>query len=101
MGKIVLAEGLREEVGEVLNSMQSRGLKPNAVTYNSLVKDVVARQDLPGAWKLIEEMQQLGVKPDAFTCSILMKGVKHTSCPEDVNFVLLSNTMPESISEAA
>merc|ERR1719487_1016527 len=26
--------------------------------------------------------------PDAFTCSILMKGVKHTSCPEDVDKII-------------
>lgn len=86
--KILLTEGLRDEVAATLKEMQGRGLKPNAVTYNSLVKDVVARQDLQGAWRLIEEMQQLGVKPDAFTCSILMKGVKHTSCPEDVDKII-------------
>jgi len=86
--KILLSEGLREEVAEALKQMQGRGLKPNAVTYNSLVKDVVARQDLQGAWRLIDEMEKEGIKPDAFTCSILMKGVKHTSCPEDVDRII-------------
>jgi len=86
--KILLTEGLREEVAEVLKQMHGRGLKPNAVTYNSLVKDVVARQDLQGAWRLIDEMEKEGIKPDAFTCSILMKGVKHTSCPEDVDRII-------------
>jgi len=86
--KILLSEGLREEVAKVLKDMQGRGLKPNAVTYNSLVKDVVARQDLQGAWRLIDEMENEGIRPDAFTCSILMKGVKHTSCPEDVDRII-------------
>jgi pentatricopeptide repeat protein len=86
--KVLLNEGLREDVAAVLKEMQSRGLKPNAVTYNSLIKDVVARQDLAGAWRLIDEMEREGTRPDAFTCSILMKGVKHTSCPEDVDRII-------------
>jgi len=86
--KILLSEGLREEVAVVLSEMRSRGLRPNAVTYNSLVKDMVARQDLHGAWCLIDEMELEGTRPDAFTCSILMKGVKHTSCPEDVDRII-------------
>jgi len=87
--KILLTEGLRDEVAATLTEMKARRLKPNAVTYNSLVKDAVARQDLQGAWKLIEEMEQAGVRPDAFTCSILMKGVKHTSCPDDVDRIIV------------
>lgn len=88
--KILLSEGLREEVSAVLNQMRSRGggLRPNAVTYNSLVKDIVARHDLQGAWRLIDEMESEGIRPDAFTCSILMKGVKHTSCAEDVDRII-------------
>jgi pentatricopeptide repeat protein len=86
--KILFAGGSQAEVGNVLQAMRSRGLRPNAVTYNSLVKDAIMHQDLQGAWKRIEEMEQEGIKPDAFTCSILMKGVKHTSCPEDVDNII-------------
>jgi len=46
------------------------------------------RTDLQGAWKFIHEMEVDGVKPDAFTCSILMKGVKHTSCADDVDKII-------------
>lgn len=86
--KLLFAEGLRAEVRTVLESMRSRGLRPNAVTYNSLVKDAIARQDLHGAWHLIEQMEKADVKPDAFTCSILMKGLKHTCCGEDVDKII-------------
>merc|ERR1719265_1297505 len=86
--KILLTEGLHDEVASVLKEMHSRSLKPNAVTYNSLLKNIIARQDLPGAWRLIDEMEQVGVKPDAFTCSILMKGVKHTSSADDVDKII-------------
>merc|ERR1719454_2194623 len=86
--KILFSSGMRTQVDQVLKAMRARGLRPNAVTYNSLVKDAVMRQDLPGAWNFIAEMERDGVKPDAFTCSILMKGVKHTSCPEDVDKII-------------
>merc|ERR1719454_2001655 len=86
--KILFSSGLRTQVDAVLDSMRSRGIRPNAVTYNSLVKDAVMRQDLQGAWTFIGEMEKEGVSPDAFTCSILMKGVKHTSCPEDVDRII-------------
>lgn len=86
--KIIFASGQRSEVNAILQSMRSRGLRPNAVTYNSLVKDAVMRQDLQGAWKFIDEMEKDGTSPDAFTCSILMKGVKHTSCPDDVDNII-------------
>jgi pentatricopeptide repeat protein len=86
--KILFLGGSRAEVGDVLQAMRTRGLRPNAVTYNSLVKDAVNRQDLHGAWKLIADMEQEGTKPDAFTCSILMKGVKHTSCADDVDKII-------------
>jgi len=86
--KILFANGLRDKVITTLQAMRSRGLRPNVVTYNSLVKDAVMRQDLPGAWKFIDDMEKEGTKPDAFTCSILMKGVKHTSCAEDVDAII-------------
>jgi len=86
--KILLTEGLHDEVASVLKEMHGRALKPNAVTYNSLMKNIIARQDLAGAWRLVAEMEQIGVTPDAFTCSILMKGVKHTSSADDVDKII-------------
>jgi pentatricopeptide repeat protein len=86
--KLLFAEGLSVEIDNVLQTMRNRGLSPNAVTYNSLVKDAVMRQDLQRAWALIKQMEAEGPKPDAFTCSILMKGVKHTSCSEDVDKIV-------------
>jgi pentatricopeptide repeat protein len=86
--KILFANGPRSEINAVLEAMRSRGIRPNAVTYNSLVKDAVMRQDIHGAWKFIDDMEKDNVSPDAFTCSILMKGVKHTSCPADVDNII-------------
>lgn len=86
--KILFAGGSKVDVANVLKAMRNRGLRPNAVTFNSLVKDAIMRQDLSAAWKFIDDMEKEGIKPDAFTCSILMKGVKHTSCPEDVDNII-------------
>jgi len=86
--KILFANGALGEVENVLQSMRGRGLKPNAVTYNSLIKDAVMRQDMQRAWVLIGQMEKEGTRPDAFTCSILMKGVKHSSSSEVVDRVV-------------
>jgi len=85
--KVLFADGAGE-ISSVLQSMRSRGLRPNAVTYNSLIKNAVMRQDLQGAWTLISQMEEEGTNPDAFTCSILMKGLKHTSNSEVVDKVV-------------
>jgi len=86
--KILLAEKRREEVGTVLSDMRARGLHPNVVTYNSMVKAAVDCQDLPGAWKLIHDMETHGVTPDSFTCSILMKSMKQAVNAEDMDGIL-------------
>merc|ERR1719390_573428 len=91
--KVLLNEGLRDDVAAVLKDMQSRGLKPNAVTYNSLIKDVVARQDLQGAWRLIdacvrlrnvqrltqvlEQFKATGVVPSLHACATLIRAYGH------------------------
>lgn len=86
--KVLLAAGALTEVKGVLRDMKNRGFPPNVVTYNSMVRDSVARQDMQGAWAFVAGMECAGVKPDAFTCSILMKGVKHTSCSEEIDKVI-------------
>jgi len=86
--KILFADGAHLEIENVMLSMRGRGLKPNAVTYNSLVKDAITRQDMQKAWGLIGQMEADGTNPDAFTCSILMKGVKHAASSEVVDKVV-------------
>merc|ERR1719207_292295 len=82
------SSSISSEVALVLQEMRSRGLKPNAVTYNSLINGAVSSGDLHGAWQYVEDMEGQGVGLDAFTCSILMKGVKHSSRTDDVEKIL-------------
>ncbi len=50
--------------------MRGRGLKPNVVTYNSLINARVGNGDLKAAWRYFENMEQDDAKINAFTCSI-------------------------------
>lgn len=86
--KILLSQGLHDEVAAVLENMKSRGVAPSVVTYNSLVKSAVARQDPAAARQLIAEMEKKGVRPDSFTCSILLKSTKQSTQACDVDEIL-------------
>merc|ERR1719421_2834966 len=80
--------GSASDIAHVLQEMRSQGIKPNPVTYNSLINAAISRGDLLGAWQYVEDMEGQGIQVDAFTCSILMKGVKHSSKRDDVEKVL-------------
>merc|ERR1719321_1073742 len=68
--------------------MRGRNLKPNAVTYNSLINAAIANRDLSLAWHFLEDMEAHGVAMDAYTCSIMMKGLKHSQRKDDVDKIL-------------
>merc|ERR1719401_2089420 len=55
--------------------MRARGLRPNAITYNTAMDSAVraARNEL--AWGLLKEMREAKLVPDKFSCSILIKGL--------------------------
>jgi len=76
------------DIALILQEMRSQGIKPNPVTYNSLINAAISRGDLRGSWQYVEDMEDQGVQVDAFTCSILMKGIKHSSKRDDVEKVL-------------
>lgn len=52
------------------------GLKPNDVTYNSMIDACVRAHSLPRAWDLLQEMHDQGIHPDNFTYSTLIKGIR-------------------------
>jgi len=99
--KVLLANGAHADINAVLKEMSSKGCPPNVVTYNSMVKDAVGRQDTQRAWKLTDAMVRAGVMPDAFTCSILMKCVKHNPSSEDIDrivgLVRRANVRPDEV----
>eukprot|EP00440_Ansanella_granifera_P000069 gb/GFBE01000072.1/.p1 GENE.gb/GFBE01000072.1/~~gb/GFBE01000072.1/.p1 ORF type:complete len:932 (+),score=227.65 gb/GFBE01000072.1/:1-2796(+) len=86
--KGLLIKKAHKEVQQVLLAMRARGIEPNVVTYNSMVKDATARQDMARAWELADEMKEMKVLPDAYTCSILMAGIKHMPSGEGVDRII-------------
>ena len=60
----------------IYDEMKKAQLKPNSVTYNSLIDTCVRSGRLPLAWEFLEEMQKEGICPDNFTYSTLIKGIK-------------------------
>jgi len=69
----------------VLAEMRSLNLKPNQITYNSLINYAISRGDVKSAWGFVESMEQENVQVDHFTCSIMMKGLRTASQPADVD----------------
>lgn len=56
--------------------MKETGLRPNEVTYNSLIDACVRASKMELAWRFLDEMQSEGLAPDNFTYSTLIKGIK-------------------------
>merc|ERR1719409_1839753 len=59
---------------DILNYMrQEGGVRPDEITYNSLLDGCAQNNLVEEGLKLLEEMQQEGVKPSNFTLSVLVK----------------------------
>lgn len=56
--------------------MKSINLKPNDVTYNSMIDVCVRCDKMDKAWALLTEMQEFSIQPDNFTYSTLIKGIR-------------------------
>ena len=81
--------------------MKAYGLKPNDVTYNSLIDTCVRCQEMDKAWGLFSEMQDYGIVPDNFTFSTLIKGIKNTKNPKkDMKDLERAFTLLEQIKES-
>jgi pentatricopeptide repeat domain-containing protein 1 len=61
---------------EMFILMKEFGLRPNDVTYNSLIDACVRCNKMQQAWSLLNEMQDQNIHPDNFTYSTLIKGIR-------------------------
>jgi pentatricopeptide repeat protein len=76
------------EAESLLQEMRSKGLKPNCVTYNSLINAAIQKENPDLVWNFVEDMARQGVAVDEYTCSILIKGLRQNPRREDVDRVL-------------
>lgn len=60
---------------ECLERMQADGIKPNCITFNTMLEKAVRTCQDDKAWSLYKQMCEASVKPDKVTCSILIKGL--------------------------
>lgn len=84
--KLLLAVQDHTQVKLTLEDMRRRGIQPNVVTYNSLIK--ASQQNARQSWRLVQEMLRAGLEPDAFTCSILAAGLRHSPTSQGLDQIL-------------
>jgi len=63
----------------LIDRMQQVGIKPNAITFNTMIERAARGFQMNGqAWQLLSMMRRCGLKPDRLTCSVLVRGLgKH------------------------
>ena len=75
-------------------------IKPNDVTFNTLIDVFVRSKDMNKVWFIISKMKETGIKPDNFTYSTIIKGLnKNTNlncCDNSSNSSTNSNLMSTS-----
>lgn len=99
---------------QVISRMTERGLKTNAITYNTAMDAAVRSMRTQEAWDLLKDMRKSGYRPDKFTCSILVKGLTKSPQSEHIRTSLqllhevdstcdpsLRSTLYHSVLEAA
>lgn len=59
--------------------MNRMGVKPNRITFNSLIDTCVKSNKMFDAWRFYEELIKSDIKPDNFTYSILLNGIKSSN----------------------
>jgi pentatricopeptide repeat protein len=75
--KGLIGAGRLDEAANVLDEMiQSPGVKPDLITYSTVVKAYAEAGNLPSALKLLTQMIEQGVKPD----EIVFNGVLGACC---------------------
>jgi pentatricopeptide repeat protein len=67
---------LLESAREAYNYMFTLSfIKPNDVTFNTMIDVCVRSSKMPEVWTIIEKMKEYGIKPDNFTYSTIIKGL--------------------------
>ena len=70
-------EEILQEIERVKDEISENDLKPNDITYNTMIDACVKSNNINKAFDFFEEMKKASnIKPDIFTYSTLIKGLK-------------------------
>merc|ERR1719223_129608 len=64
------------------------GLKPNAITFNTVIDAAVRSSCIADAWGVLARMRDAGLAPDKFTCTTLMKGLQNGATSAQLSVIL-------------
>eukprot|EP00546_Thalassionema_frauenfeldii_P014503 CAMPEP_0178921454 /NCGR_PEP_ID=MMETSP0786-20121207/15570_1 /TAXON_ID=186022 /ORGANISM="Thalassionema frauenfeldii, Strain CCMP 1798" /LENGTH=997 /DNA_ID=CAMNT_0020595635 /DNA_START=288 /DNA_END=3278 /DNA_ORIENTATION=+ len=72
------------DMEELLYEMKEKGISPDIVTYNTMIRTLCDRLKWYDAQKFISDMERSGLKPNALTYGFLMQGLfrarKYSAC---------------------
>jgi len=77
-----------EKAIQLLDEMCKMGLKPNAITFNTVIDAAVRSSCIADAWGVLARMRDAGLAPDKFTCTTLMKGLQDGATSEQLTVIL-------------
>ena len=69
------------DINELLYAMTERGIQPDIVTYNTIIKLLCSKRRLTQATKIVTEMESRGIVPDSRTYGTLMSGLLQAGKP--------------------
>merc|ERR1712028_199413 len=61
----------------LLEAMCQTSVKPNAITFNTVMDAAVRSHRIDDAWRVLARMRDAGLTPDKFTCTTLTKGLQN------------------------
>ena len=79
--------------------LKNEEIKPNDVTFNTLIDVFVRAKDMNKVWFIISKMKEYGIKPDNFTYSTIIKGLNKNCISNDSNNNNTNNNSINSSSE--
>jgi pentatricopeptide repeat protein len=71
----------QDDIQELLYDMRERGVEPDCVTYNTMIKALCETKRWTQATRLVTEMESRGVAPDSMTYGYLMNAMLKTGKP--------------------
>mmetsp|Transcript_60439 Transcript_60439/g.107716 ORF Transcript_60439/g.107716 Transcript_60439/m.107716 type:complete len:483 (+) Transcript_60439:125-1573(+) len=77
-----------DEALKLLQQMDDKGVRPNAITFNTAMDAAVRGSKHTEAWHVLAKMRAAGCSTDKFTCTTLMKGLQEGATSQQLSVFL-------------